>query len=236
MKEDIQGITHADCVAFYELQYAAPDMIINVSPSFVLDQQELLDEGYRFVDRLPLLRTQWAPEPDAPQERVADVERDKTSLLYERFVAPEDAPVMMFLNEMMGAGLNSPLYSEVREKRGLVYSLDCCLIPLGASFVQHLYTVTSNENVAEVDAVVRMVLGKRDEFITAERLDMVRKSLQIRAEKNAINRFKFVDDLLTPENAAFAALVDTVSLVELHAAFDRYFYLDDYVRSADHEG
>ena len=77
-----------------------------------------------------------------------------------------------------GSGLSSRLFREVREKRGLAYSVDASLASLDHAAFLHGGTSTKNERAKEsLDVIKGEILNLAEEGPTAEELDKGRKYL-----------------------------------------------------------
>lgn len=223
LREDIENFTYEDFVEFFNLQYKHPDMLISVSKD-----TEYQNDALVFADRKALIRSEWNPEPNAILEPVPESEVDKTCVMMEQVVAKDDIAVIAIINNMLSNGLNSPLYQEIREKKGLVYFLYCYQYALGNKCVQRIYTMTSSENVDKFHETLADVFAKKEEHLTQKRLDMIRKSGAISRKKALINRHANVDDIINPEKALMHTLLETITLDEIYAVYDKYFSFDKF--------
>jgi predicted Zn-dependent peptidase len=226
---DIEGFTYQDCLDFFALQYAKPDVVVNVSRDF-----EYVDEAQSFTDRSNTTQRVYAPLPDAPIEG-SMTPSDKSDIIYSMDINQEDVPYVMILNNMLGNGLNSPLYQEVREKRGLVYYIQCYLDRIGDKWINHIFSMTSNENLSEYEEAVAHVLRDRDTYITQERMSLILKTMRISHEQKMINRHLNINDIINPASNYVYTMLDEVTLETLKEVYERCFNIAEFTRSVDNE-
>lgn len=67
---------------------------------------------------------------------------------------------MIMLEELLSGGMSSPLFQEIREKRGLVYSVGADYMPLPSSGVFSISAGTGKGNAAELMSVTFDLLGQ----------------------------------------------------------------------------
>jgi predicted Zn-dependent peptidase len=124
-EESIRGLAHADCVQWLAQQYRPERLVVSaagkVDPGHIL----LLAEAM-FGD----LEAK-APPPVAPAEFVGGTRSDRRSaeqtqlaLAYRGLPASDDrAPALSLFAQAVGGGMSSRLFQELREERGLAYSI-----------------------------------------------------------------------------------------------------------------
>jgi predicted Zn-dependent peptidase len=231
LKEDIEKFTYQDCLDFYDLQYKEPDCIINISRTF-----ELKSADIGFKDRSGSLLSNWGFSSSAILEPTT-FGGDKTAIIWNKAlpVNTDDYHVVMFINSMLISGLNSPLYQEIREKRGLVYYLHCYSSKLGNLPCLNISTMTSDKNVNELESVLADVLSNKEKHLTSERLELVRKSSIISREKKDINRYSDISDIISPDVAKLNAKLETLTLDEIFHVYDKYYSIDNFIKNKDRE-
>jgi predicted Zn-dependent peptidase len=89
-----------------------------------------------------------------------------------------DIPVMSILDSALGGSMSSRLFQEVRERRGLVYSIGSYTLTYGAGGAYTVYGGTSKKNWEEVKEITRREMNKvmQDGLSEAE-LERVKRSL-----------------------------------------------------------
>lgn len=229
LKEDIENYTFQDCLDFHALQYEEPDMIINISKDFVL-----ADNVMTFKNRSLTMKTDWKYDANTILEKSISFP-EKTSIIWDKKVDLVDLPVLKYITSMLGSGLNSPLYQEVREKRGLVYYIQCYSSRIGDVSTINISTITSDVNVSILNDVVANVLSNRNTHITKERLELIKKGALIAREKKDINRFSNISDILYPEQKIAEDILETLELDQIHYVYDKYFDPNTFVKNTDKE-
>ncbi len=83
------------------------------------------------------------------------------------------------LNSALGGGMSSRLFQEIREKRGLVYSIYSTLMSYGDTGMLKIYAGTSPDKVRElVDLVMGIFQDIRGEGITGEELERGKEQIK----------------------------------------------------------
>jgi predicted Zn-dependent peptidase len=228
LKEDIENFNMDTWTKFHAMQYERPDMVVNISKDF-----ELTNVGnMQFEDRMSKMRTIWTPNPNAILEPALEYP-DKTSIIWNKPIAKEDHALATVATSMLSSGLNSPLYQEIREKRGLVYYIHCYTSKLGAMPMIQFSTMTSDKNVDELNKVAADVFANPAKYMTQERFELVKKSTMISKEKREINRYSDISDILNPEVKVLADRLDSLTLEEVMEVYNRNFDPTSFIIDTD---
>jgi predicted Zn-dependent peptidase len=225
LRKDIENTTLQDCKDFFDLQYARPSKIINVSgeSKFKADVEfatTVIQPTYTFGD--------YAVDLELGNEF-----KDKSSVILLTPTIEEDFAHVHLINSMLGAGLNSPLYQEVREKRGLCYYISAYQSRMFDKGLVSISTLTSNQNVEQVVDVVKMVLENPDKYLTKERLNTIVENLKVRKKKAKINRYNNVNKWINPEGWSVNDIIKDVKLDELREVYEKYYNVNDLYISYD---
>jgi predicted Zn-dependent peptidase len=225
LREDLVNLKFMDCINFFEKQYMTPSKVINVSKKFTLN-----DIPVDFVNR-EIVTKLTRGEYDVNLE--LNNFRDKSSLIMLSPIIDEDNAKVEFLNSMISQGLKSPLYQEIREKKGLVYYINMYQTRYNTQGINHIETLTDNKNVAGVVAGVKKVLKNKDKFLNKDRFNLVKDYNLNRIKKQDILRYSNVDKYITPEEFQLESILDTVKLSDLGDVYDKYFDFNDFYISND---
>jgi len=135
LKEDLENLKFMDCLNFFELQYAKPTKIINVS------KKDYKNPTLDFADRTIIKPISYGNH-NVPLELNNDW-KDKTSIAILSPVINEDFAYIHFINAMLSLGLKSPLYQEIREKtvEGVIKNPKKFLTKDRFNLVKDYYTV-----------------------------------------------------------------------------------------------
>ena len=226
LREDLESLKFMDCIKFFELQYLKPSKIINVSKTKALKNLDI-----SFSDRKIDKKIKYGNHK-VPFE-LGNSFKDKTSIIMLSPVIDENNAEVHFLNSMLSLGLKSPLYTEVREKRGLVYYIQCFQSRHNIQGITNIATQTSNKNVAGVIDSVETVLSKPDLFLNKERFDLVKDYYSVRREKEEILRHGSVNQYILPKGWSVNEILDKVKLKDIKDVYEKYYNFDKFYISND---
>lgn len=224
-RQDLEALTYADIKEFFELQYAKPSKIINVSKNSTYNNDSIefsnitIDKKYELGNY------------DVELE-LSNEFKDKTSLIISSPLIEEDFGYVDFINSILGLGLASPLYTEVREKRGLVYYIQCYMSMLNKQGMSVISTVTSNENADKVLECVKEVINNPQKYITQERIDIVKDYFSVRSEINDIQRHQRVNKYISDTQTVFDIL-DEVNMDKIMEVYNKYYKFENFHVSND---
>ena len=155
----VRGITRADLHGYYQKMYTPGNVIVSVAghirPSAVL----------RAVERLSRLVTTRARKPPAeaskqarPTPRQHAVLKRRPSLAQAHLCLGMEAPAATssrrfaanLVDIVLGAGMSSRLFQQVREKRGLAYSITSSLSSYLPGGYEAVYAACAPKNLARV--------------------------------------------------------------------------------------
>ena len=226
LKEDLESLKFMDCLKFFEEQFSKPSKIINVSPKSAFKYDGDFNE--LSFDK----RVEFGPYNDAIMEKRNDF-GDKASLIMTSPISDSDFNYITFINAMLSMGLSSPLYSEVREKRGLVYYIRCGQARLNEQGVTNITTQTSSSSIEEVYDAVGFVLKNPNKFLTQERFETIKDSYLIRLEKDKINRYSNVSRWINPPEWSVKEIINTITLDKVMEVYNKYYDFDKFYLSSD---
>lgn len=226
LREDLENLKFMDCLNFFELQYSKPTKIINVSKGKPYKNNEI-----EFSDRKIDRKIEFGNHK-VPLE-LGNEFKDKTSLVMLSPIIDEDFAYVHFINAMLSLGLKSPLYQEIREKRGLVYYVHCYLSRMNQQGINTIATQTSNKNFAECIDSIKEVLENPKKYLTKERFELVKDYYKVRMQKDEILRYKNVNQLINPEGWSVYDIIDTVDLKKVKKVYDKYFNFENFYISND---
>jgi predicted Zn-dependent peptidase len=186
--ESIEGLTRDDVDGWYRSRYAVPSIVVTAAGR--VDHQQVLDLVMAaFGNRLsgdtrpaPLRLGEGAPARPARSTGLISRRTEQTHLLL-------GAPAMgrlddrryaaAVLDAAVGGGMSSRLFQEIREKRGLVYSVGSALSHYAGAGSFSVYAGCSKKRVPEVLRLIRAELDRvASEGITAEEVARSRGQLK----------------------------------------------------------
>ena len=215
-----------DIINFWELQYAKPSKIINVSKN-----NKYKNNTIDFVERTIVKSTEFG-NYDNPLELNNEF-KDKTSIAILSPIIEEDFAYVHFINSMLSLGLKSPLYQEIREKRGLVYYVQCYQSRMNNQGINTISTQTSNKNYNGVVDAVKEVITNPDKYLTKERFDLVKDYYKVRMIKDEILRYKNVNQYINPKGWSVYDILDKVNMKKIKEVYKKYYNFDKFYISSD---
>ena len=227
LREDLEKLKFMDCLNFWELQYAKPTKIINVSKNNEY-KNKTIDFAERNIDR----KIEFGENKDVVLE-LSNEFKDKTSLVILSPIIEEDFAYVHFINAMLSLGLKSPLYQEIREKKGLVYYVHCYQARMNNQGLNTIATQTSNKNIDGVIAAVKEVIENPKKYLTKERFDLVKDYYKVRMKKDEILRYKNVNQWINPEGWSVYDIIDDVDFKKVQQVYKKYYQFDKFYISND---
>jgi len=226
LKEDLENMKFLDIINFWELQYSKPTKIINVSKNNPYKNKTL-----DFAERT-IVKSVSFGDHKVPFE-LGNEFKDKSSLVMLSPVIDEDFAYVHFINAMLSLGLKSPLYQEIREKKGLVYYVHCYQSRMNQQGINTIATQTSNKNFKAVVEATKTVLENPKKYLTKERFDLVKDYYKVRMQKDEILRYKNVNQYINPEGWSVYEILDTVNLKKIKEVYEKYFKFENFYISND---
>ena len=166
----VQGMPSAveqmsrDAIAGFFHRYYTGDNIV-IAASGQLDHAQvvdLVDAAFRAQATPRAMRAPGAPPAPAGKLLVHERDIEQAHLVYGTQGIPrgdERRWALGLLNVILGGGMSSRLFQEIREKRGLAYAVSSGHIGYNETGMFNIYAGCSTENVGEVLSIIREQLG-----------------------------------------------------------------------------
>jgi len=225
LKEDLQKMNFLDIMNFWELQYSKPSKIINVS------KKDYKNPTLDFAERTIVKNISYGNH-NVPFE-LNNEWKDKTSIAILSPIINEDFAYVHFINSMLSLGLKSPLYNEVREKRGLVYYIHCYQSRMNQQGINTISTQTSNRNFNAVVDAIEGVIKNPKKHLTKDRFNLVKDYYGVRMKKEEILRYTNVNQFINPEGWSVYDILNDISLKKIMDVYDKYYQFDNFYISND---
>ena len=179
--QSVSGFGRADLEGFMMRHYGADQMILCAAGA--VEHERLVQEARAHADKL---KPATKPERIAPQfqsGRIIETRPLEQAHVIFGLSAPaakdEDRYAMMLLSNLYGGGMSSRLFQEVREQRGLCYSIFSFAQMMSDSGVFGIYAGTAAEDVDEMLTVSCSALQDMRVNLTDEEVE--RGKAQMRA-------------------------------------------------------
>lgn len=226
LRKDLENLKFIDIINFWELQFAKPTKIINVSKN-----KKYKNDDLDFSERTIIKDLSYG-------NHKVDLEtgndfKDKTSIIILSPVINEDFAYINFINAMLSLGLKSPLYQEVREKNSLVYYIHCYQSRLNKQGINIISTQTSNKNYTKVIEAVKKVITNPDKYLTKDRFNLVKDYYSVRMQKDEILRYSKVGQWIEPDGWDIYSILKDVNLKKIKEVYNKYYNFDNFYISND---
>jgi len=166
-KESIERITRGDIVGYWERCFGAKRMQVSVGGAVDVDRfARRVDDlfgGFGRDDGQPRFEAEFSP---GVHHHAKELEQEHILLCWPGVSVPDEAyPVQRVTLSILGSGMSSRLFTEVREKRGLVYWVgawaehprDAGMMFMGASTMPDRCDQTVQTLLREVDRLAEDV-------------------------------------------------------------------------------
>jgi predicted Zn-dependent peptidase len=225
-KVDLEEMKFIDAINFYELQYTKPSKIINVSKGKPYKNNEI------DFSNLEIVKDFQFGEHKVPLELNNNF-KDKSSLIMLSPLIEDDFGYVHFINHMLSMGLMSPLYQEVREKKGLVYYIHCYQQRMNKQGLTTIATQTSNKNIDSVIDSVNKILKNPDKYLTSDRFNLIKDYHKVRELKSEILRYENVNQWINPPKWSVYDILEDVNLKKIKEVYEKYFNINNFYISND---
>jgi predicted Zn-dependent peptidase len=192
-KETVRRFSQEAILDYYGGKFAPGNMIISAAGN--LDHKEFVELLRERFEQLPPGTNGWHDTPPKPNSRI--ILRNKKSLEQVQIcigvpsysISHERRYVTYVMNTLLGGGMSSRLFQNVREKQGLVYSIFSELNPFRDAGMLSVYAGTSRESAGKVvKAIVNEFHQLKSAPISEEELkrakDQLKGSLMLSLESS----------------------------------------------------
>lgn len=233
-RETIGAIGRQDMLGYLEVHYHPQNLVVSVAGNISPGQaQEQLTQA--FAGWTPKERTDFipaSPDQNGPRIKVGHKETEQAHLALSLEGLPRLHPdrfVLRLLNALLGEGMSSRLFLEVREKRGLAYSVHSYIEQLADSGALGIYAgvdpvrlVPALEAIlGELDRlrqteVLSPELEKTREFVKGRLMLQMEDSLSVASwhgrQEILDNKILSVDEVLAELDAVTALDIQRLAL------------------------
>jgi predicted Zn-dependent peptidase len=169
-REDIENFTYDKSLEMAKKWFSTPRKIITVGNHDIQYTGNYIYKTYT--------KTLKFDEYDVPLESIPKEDQSVVSLVLKEPVSIKKAPIINLLRNCLANGLESPLYQEVREKRGLAYFVYFNQDVIGNEVVLAASSQTANENVTElVNTCKEFFARDMRDVITQSRFEDCKKGI-----------------------------------------------------------
>jgi predicted Zn-dependent peptidase len=178
--QSIRAHTAGDLRRFLGTHYCGPQIVVSAAGN--IDHAELVKLAERHLGKLPGHQPT-APEPGLYKGgRRTELRQVKEAQILLGLAAPPYADALFstthLFSAILGGGMASRLFQELRESRGLCYSIYSFYWPFEDTGLFGIQAATSEDDVAELVPVVLDELRKMTDGVTAAELQRAKAQLR----------------------------------------------------------
>lgn len=158
--ETVRGITQEDLKKYIEREYSTSRMVFSAAGA--IEHKKIVDLCQKYFSRLS---TASAPKEEVAQYRGGHFYEKKPLEQVHVLLGFESCPYQdphhhpfFVLSTLLGGGMSSRLFQEVREKKGLVYSIYSFHSPFKDTGVFGIYAGTGETQVHDLLPTIKAVL------------------------------------------------------------------------------
>jgi predicted Zn-dependent peptidase len=244
--ETVRGVDRGTLKSFHDSTYTAPNVFVVAAGKLDSSELERMVEeklGDKLPSGEPFVRE---ARPTPPESRFyykfKDTEQYHVAMGSLGIPASSDERFgMSALSNVLGGGMSSRLFQEVREKRGLAYAVYAYHQGYSDAGAVKMYVGSTTGNVEEAARIIAEQLDRiRDETVTEEELQRTKEQLKsstILALESTAARMTRIgrsvitgSDLLTPEE--ISARIDAVTTEDVQRLANEHLKLDNMYLAA----
>ncbi len=179
-EETIKNITNMNLKEFYENNYTPENMIITIIGNIdnVFDKiEEKFKDFNRKLNKKEVIKV----EPENELTEVVEKRNIDHSYMILGYKVPlrdkEESYTFDIIAHILGSGLSSRLFNEIRTKRGLAYQIGMCLNTNKDTGYLAVYLSTDKSNLEECKKIILNEFKKLSE-LTEEELNKAKTSIE----------------------------------------------------------
>lgn len=233
-KETVMTLSGDVCRQYLKHYFVPDNMVLVYAGAQSVDEvMKLLERTFGHLDHpAPTLHRQLPATPATPLDSVRDVGLHQSHTVVGAVIpgakSPERHAISLLANILGGPGMNSLLNVELREKRGLVYSVDCSTSMFSDCGVMEIYFGCDECDTARCLRHVRSVLSRVcDGYLTETRLARAKRQYlgqlivgneNVEARILALGRYVTLFDALPDPQAVIDSIKSLTPADLTHAA------------------
>lgn len=179
--ETIKSMERADILEYFNSHYISGNVLITAAGGLRHTKvMRLVGKAFKKVKKIGVKKELGAPKPKSGVKLVKK-ELEQVHICIGVPVPPQPHPDrygIYLINTILGGGMSSRLFQEVREKRGLAYSVYTYLSLCKDAGALVAYAGASPESLPEVARLILREFGRCAKGVTKEELDNAREQLK----------------------------------------------------------
>lgn len=143
--------------------------------------------------------------------------------LSKKILKKSDYPYLIIGLNMLSDGLQSPLYQEISEKRGLSYFVGADKTMFGQAGIVDVFVCTTPEKLDELISVFTKIKNNIKKYLTKDRFKIIINLIKTKREIEKCLPYKGVSDLITPEDLRLPKNLDKIEFKKVVEVTEKYF-------------
>jgi predicted Zn-dependent peptidase len=230
--ENVDSFTRDDLIAYMSEHYTGVNMIVGVVGNLDHDHVlELVSNHFSSFERGVLNFSEAPAYEGGYNDQFFDIEQSHVLLT---FPAADSIDPLHYAeaiaSTVLSDGMSSPLFSEVREKRGLVYSIHSFTDMLDNTGTFYIYAATTPDNFEQLFPVVIEELRKLTVSVNTKDLERAKNQLRVRLTRRQERGFGLLSSTIenlftygrTPTLTETLDKIAAVTEDDVKAAFTRW--------------
>ena len=217
--QSLENISFEDAKNYWLKHLSKPSLIINISKN---------NEFKGYDDFNPNYPSKFTPSKNDKLifEKMVDFKKCDIS---GYFKTNDDMNYIKFILDMLSQSFDSPFMNEIREKRGLTYSVGSFISKVSdTEGLTMTSLITTDENVDEVLDTYKMILSQPEKYLTEDRFNTMKDFYTVKKKKDDINRYLRIEKYIAPDNWQVENILDTVTFSDIKDYYDKYFNYNNW--------
>lgn len=191
---DILNFTLADAKKLFK-EFFKPSRIIEIGPTKTEGVKVKYKADYKSATR-ESAKYKWKKNHKLELQETPEGEKNTVFAMCKKTVSRADFPYVAIGLSMLTGGLNSPLYKEIREKRGLSYFSSGAIEHNVNQGIMYLMSATDKAQVNELVKVYEMVFKNIKKYLLKKDFNNEIDAITIMREERKLLRFANCADLI----------------------------------------
>ena len=221
-KDDIINFSYDDALLIFNKFFISPSYIVEVSKS-------KSDFSFVSYNNIPLIATKidfFDSDDKTLFEDVPSSDINSQIIFSPKCsISKKDFPLFNILIDILSLGLNSILYQELREKRGLIYGISPIISPCVNDSIFIYSIMTTPDNVTEVTYLLSDIFTNIEKYITESRFNDILSYLSIQMDINKLYKFSHPKhlDINLPSQINTKQKLKSIKLKDIINVAKKYF-------------
>ena len=235
---DLQNLTFENFNKFYKEHFSKPDDIYYISAEdAAMYHPEPKGKAKELIGNYELkLATKHDNFIYEPGSEIAN----QSSLLFISPIFDIQGSTAKLICGILGEGLASPLYQEIREKRGLTYGVGLDVVIIDNQYTIRFDSMTTHDNVDKITELFQEVMGNLDKYFTQDRFNVMKGHYIIQRKINEVFNYKTIRRYIEPNSFQLLRHIDifdyneTLRIAKEICNPDNFYYSVDVKEFAEH--